>query len=152
MSATALPLDRDAMRLLAEIGFMGTVTGPVAAARSLFESLQILRPDSKLPWIGLALGELGAGRPEEAVRLLRDEALRLHPGDAESLTFLGMALQKAGRASEARKVLASVIDQEGAEAEPHVRMATKLMVMAGGTPEQARPPMPAWSEMLRATR
>lgn len=145
MTTAQLPLDRDAMRLLAEIGFMGTVTGPLPAARSLFQSLQVLRPDSTLPWIGLALSEITAGKPDEAVRLLRDEALKQHPGDAETMAFLGLVLQKAGHAAEARKVLTDVVGRRGPEAEPHVRMATKLLYTDGGA-------MPDLSAQLRATR
>ena len=109
MSAANLPLDRDAMRLLAEIGFVGTLSGPVGATTTLFQSLQLLRPDSILPLIGLALNDLAAKRPEDAVRILRDEALKQHPGDAEAMAFLGLALQKAGQNAEAHKVLMNVL-------------------------------------------
>ncbi|WP_048439660.1 M48 family metallopeptidase [Caenimonas sp. SL110] len=144
MSAGNLPLDRDAMRLVAEIGFIGTQTGQLAASRALFESLLLLRPDSNLPFIGLAMVELAAQRPEKAVVILRDQGLKQHPDDAELMAFLGLALQTAGEVSQAQKVLAAVVSQEGGDAQPHVRMASKLLILDKGSisPTQL---MPHWS-------
>ena len=45
MTSTALPLDRESMRLIAEIGFIGTQTGQLGASRAIFDSLRVLRPD-----------------------------------------------------------------------------------------------------------
>lgn len=153
MSTANLPLDRDAMRLLAEIGFVGTLSGPIGATTTLFQSLQLLRPDSILPLIGLALNDLAAKRPEDAVRILRDEALKRHPGDAEAMAFLGLALQKAGQNAEAHKVLINVLQNRSADALPHVRMAMKLLQTNGGPmPEIAPVARPQWSDQLRTTR
>ncbi|RYX93949.1 MAG: tetratricopeptide repeat protein [Comamonadaceae bacterium] len=152
MSATDLPLDREAMRLLAEIGFVGTLSGPVGATKTLFEALQQLRPDSNLPLIGLALNDLAAKRPDDAVRTLREVALKRSPEDAEVQAFLGLALQKAGQSAEARRVLMTVLQNRTADAEPHVRMAMKLLQSDGiQTPVPQRRETP-WSEQLRATR
>lgn len=154
MSGANLPLDRDAMRLLAEIGFMGTLCGPIGATTALFKALQLLRPDSNLPLIGLALNDLAAKRPDDAVRILRDEALKRQPGDAEAMAFLGLALQKAGQNAESRKVLMNLLQNRSDDAEPHVRMAVKLLTMEGGTLPDISPfrQQRQWSEQLRATR
>lgn len=144
MTPPSLPLDRDAMRLIAEIGFIGTQTGQLAAARSLFQSLLLLRPDSNLPFIGLAMVELGAQRPEEAARILREQGLKQHPGDPELMAFLGLALQTAGEVANAQKVLAAVVAREGEDSQPYVRMASKLLVLDKSSinPTQV---MPQWS-------
>jgi Flp pilus assembly protein TadD len=126
MSAES-PLDRDAMRLIAEIGFMGGHTRQFAASRALFESLKTLRPESTLPHIGLAMTELAADRADEAARVLREDGLKFHPDDGELMAFLGLALQSAGRNGEAHRVLTDVVQRDGAGAGPHVRMAEKLL-------------------------
>jgi predicted Zn-dependent protease len=127
MTTATVPLTPEDMRLIAEIGFMGTQSGQLAAARALFEALKVLRPQSTLPHIGLAMAALGAEKPDDAVRILRDEGLKQHPGDAELTAFLGLALHAAGRAAEASKVLTSVVQDEGSAHEPCVRMARKLL-------------------------
>jgi hypothetical protein len=153
MSEASVPLTPEDMRLIAEIGFMGTQSGQLAAARALFDALSVLRPQSTLPHIGRAMVALGADRPDDAARILRDEGLKQHPGDAELTAFLGLALHAAGRVAEAAKVLASVADQHGVSPdEPCVRMATKLLAVgarsAASSPALA---MSRWSEQARET-
>jgi predicted Zn-dependent protease len=147
MSNDKLPLDRDAMRLVADIGFMGAQTGQLAASRALFDALRTLRPDSTLPFIGIAVAELTSDRAEHAVRILRDEGLKQHPDDPELLAFLGMALQSAGNNIEARKVLSDLMRRPGADNAPHLAMAAKLL--ATGDKAAATGPanlMPRWTE------
>lgn len=127
MNAAAAPLDRDAMRLVAEIGFIGTQSGQPGASRAIFESLRVLRPESSLPFIGLALTDIACDRPEDAARLLREQALAQHPGDAEVMAFLGLALQAAGRNADAAQVLTEVLQRRAPHDEPHVRMAERLL-------------------------
>ncbi|WP_345539412.1 tetratricopeptide repeat protein [Variovorax defluvii] len=118
------------MQLLAQIGFFAAQSGQRGAAAALFSALRVVRPEAVLPWIGLALADMGAGRAGEAARFLRDEALRAHPADPELCTFLGLALIEAGHLAEARKVLQELVDREcaaGNEAQPHVRMASRLL-------------------------
>lgn len=148
MSSAGTPLDRDAMRLLAEIGFIATQSGQLAAARAIFESLRILRPESTLPYIGLAMADLAANRPQEAARTLRDQALKQHPDDPELMAFLGLALHGAGEGEQAQKVLTAVVQQHGASTAPYGRMASKLLAMNTGDGNPARL-MPRWSEQAR---
>jgi thioredoxin-like negative regulator of GroEL len=145
MNADALPLDRDTMRLIAEIGFLGTDTGAHVAARALFKSLQVLRPDSTLPFIGRAMAELADNKAEEAARILRDEGLKLNPTDPEVKTFLGLALHAAGRDGEARTVLASVVAEDPSSTEPYIRMAVKLLSSLAGAAQPASL-MPRWTK------
>jgi predicted Zn-dependent protease len=143
-----VPIDAEAMRLIAEIGFIGAQTGQVPAARALFQSLRVMRPDSTLPFIGLAMTELGADRADSAVRILREDALKQHPDDPELLAFLGLALQSAGRGGDAQKVLVTVTGQDAASEQPHTRMAGKLLELGKGRASPASL-MPRWSEAAR---
>jgi hypothetical protein len=150
MSADLMPLDANAMRLLAEIGFIGTNSGQTAATRALFGALQTLRPDSNLPFIGRALAELAIELPQNAVRILRDEGLKQFPGDAEIMAFLGVALQDAGEGTEANKVLYAALAQQGGSEEPHFRMARKQLSlsMLGKQPAGM---MPLWGGPARTS-
>lgn len=147
MSEASLPLDPDAMRLIAEIGFIGAQAGQAAASRALFQALQVLRPESTLPFIGRAMAELGSDQPQEAARILRDEGLKQYPADAELMAFLGLALHEAGQSAESNKILCAVVAQ-GTGDEPHVRMAMKLLSL-GVLGKQTADLLPPWSQMGR---
>lgn len=149
MSSVPLPLDADAMRLLAEIGFIGAQGHQPTAARALFEALQVLRPDSNLPYIGRALAAISSGRAQDAVSILRDEGLKQHPGDAELLSFLGLALKEAGQSAEAASVLGAALEQQGESEEPHFKMARKLLALGaiGSPPATALLP---WGALTRS--
>lgn len=140
------PLSRQDLQLLAQIGFFAAQSGQRGAAAALFAALRVVRPDAVLPWIGLAVADMGAGRAAEAARLLRDEALREHPADPELCAFLGLALIEAGHVTEARKVLQALVDREraaGNDAQPHVRMAQRLLQHQSPAPAAARPAGPS---------
>lgn len=146
MNTDGLPLNPDDMRLLAEIAFMAAESGQLPAARTIFEALHTLRSESTLPYIGLALAEIFAERPEDAARILREEGLAAHPDDQELKAFLGLALYGAGHAIQARAVLGEVVSR-GPATLPHVRMASKLL---SADPEIAGPVglMPRWGLRL----
>lgn len=148
MSLDGTAPDRETMRLIAEIGFMGTQSGQHAAARAIFDSLLVLRPDSTLPYIGMSMAELAADRPQEAARILRDEGLKHHPADPELMAFLGLALQSAGQNAQAHNILAAVVEEDRGSGAPYVRMASKLMSIDMGDASPARL-MPRWSEQAR---
>ena len=129
-AATAFPLSREDLQLIAQIGFYAAQSNQQGAATALFRALRVVRPDAVLPFVGLALADMGAGRHAEAARFLRDEALREHPGDPELCAFLGLALTEAGRGAEARRVLEPMVDRERAAGrgdQPYVRMALGLL-------------------------
>lgn len=136
MNPNTEPASAEQLRELAKIGFLAVHVGEPAAARAIFTSLMVLRPDSVLPHIGRALAEQAAGRMEEAVRWLRDEGLRQHPDDPELMAFLGLALVQAGWSSQAAPVLRRVA-QLDADGGAHVRMARELL--EGSTPGAALP-------------
>jgi Flp pilus assembly protein TadD len=144
MTDSTQPLDSDALRLLAEIGFMGAQSGQAPAARALFDALAVLRPQSTLPHIGLSMAAAGANKHQEGVRILR-EALKKHAGDVELTAFLGLALHAAGETAQARRMMNTVIEQAREGDETSVRMAQKLLALDSmGTPRPVV--MPRWSE------
>jgi cytochrome c-type biogenesis protein CcmH/NrfG len=140
-AAANFPLNRQDLQLLAQIGFYAAQSNQQGAATALFKALRVVRPDAVLPFVGLALADMGAGRHMEAARFLREEALREHPEDPELSAFLGLALVESGREAEARKVLQPMVEREHAAGQgdqPCVRMALRLLhpdtaPPAGGT-------------------
>jgi predicted Zn-dependent protease len=120
------PLERSDLRMLAQVGFLAAQSKQQAAARTIFRALRVIRPDSPLPLVGLALADISAGRPMNAVRLLKDEGLREHPASGEIHTFLGWALMEAGCNDEAERVLRPVLNP-GRVAGPYIDMARKLL-------------------------
>lgn len=134
----AWPCEAD-LRLLARIGFIACDSGQASAARAIFEALRLHRPGQTLPWIGLACAALAHDHPEQAVALLRDEALPRHADDGELRAFLGLALQCAGLREQARGVLETLLRQAAPGAdEPHLRMARRLLTSGHGASEPAR--------------
>ena len=120
------PLDRTDLRMLAQIGFLAAQSNQQSAARTIFRALRVIRPDSPLPLVGLALADINAGRHASAVQLLQGEGLREHPDSGEIHAFLGWALLEAGNRDQAEKVLMSVLKPGDAEG-PYVDMARKLL-------------------------
>lgn len=110
-SPSALPngLTGDDLSLLAEVGFLAAVSARPAAAQVIFSGLRLLVPARACPYIGLATVHLATGRADEAVRLLRGEALANSPdSNFDIRMFLGLTLTMAGQAGEARRVLERV--------------------------------------------
>jgi predicted Zn-dependent protease len=98
-------IDTQTVRLLTEIGFMAMSRGKAREAEAIFAGVQAARPESETPAIGLALTRIGARKLDDAIRILREEALTRKPESAEAKCYLGLALKLAGRSSEAEKVL-----------------------------------------------
>lgn len=105
-------LAADDQRLLAEIGFMAAAAGHDKPALAIFTSLRVLSPGRTHPYLGLAMAHIGAGRSEQAVQLLRDEAMPAVDDDVHEIElFLGLALHMARRGDESRRVLERVARQ-----------------------------------------
>ncbi len=119
------------LRELARTAFLAVHVGEPAAARTIFSALAVLRPDSVLPHIGRAMAEQAAGRMDEAVHWLRDEALRAHPDSEELQAFLGLALVQADRPSQALPVLRALTTRGDSDV-AHVNMARALLSQLGG--------------------
>ena len=92
------------IRLLSALGFMAARCGHVVPAIRIFEGLAVLRKDKAFPYVGLALAMICVGAYGDAARVLRERGLLACPGDPEIEAYLGLALQLAGRMSEAAAV------------------------------------------------
>lgn len=92
------------IRLLSALGFMAARSGHVVPAIRIFEGLAVLRKDKAFPYVGLALAMICVGAYGDAANVLRERGLVACPGDPEIEAYLGLALQLAGRTSEATVV------------------------------------------------
>jgi hypothetical protein len=97
------------LQLLQDLAFVAAGRGAVADTDAIASGLQALRPNLAGPAIAQALARLNAGRADEAVQCLSGE-LPGADGHEQALqqSFLGLALQLAGRAAESQRVLQAV--------------------------------------------
>lgn len=100
---TALDLESDDVRLLADLGYMAVSHGLDVHAQAIFLGLRAVRPELEAAPVGLALVHLLRDEVEAAIKLLREAG----PGDA-ARTFLGIALARHGDLEEARRLLSDV--------------------------------------------
>ncbi|NKI94064.1 tetratricopeptide repeat protein [Rhizobacter sp. SG703] len=138
-------LAKDDMRLLADIGFLAAMAADPARADAIFSGLRVLAPTSACPYVGIAMTRIAMRRADEAVRLLRDEALAKVPDDDHDIRlFLGMSLLVAGKHDEARRVLERVVADapQGANARITAQEVLQSAAMQGrapGGPASLRP-------------
>jgi hypothetical protein len=109
-----MDISRDDRALLAEIGFMGSITNRTADARLVLGALPAAGREAT---IGLALADMTDGRPEEAATRLAALA-----DDTDALALRILALRLAGRGSEAERLAGAV----PAGDEPAQRLARAL--------------------------
>jgi len=85
----------------------------------------VLRPQSAAGPIGKALVALAAAKPEEAARILEQEALAAEPDSRSAKSMLGLALRFAGRNHDSRRVLERLVAED--EADSSSRLARDLL-------------------------
>jgi hypothetical protein len=105
-----IELKAEAVRLFAEIGFLGLGRGRTAEAEVIFDMLRVLRPSEEAGAIGAALTALAAGRPDSAVKLLK-----VADQTPAVMAFAAMAHARLGESAQAR---ALIEDLEAMGAEP----------------------------------
>lgn len=130
------------VRLITEIGFLGSGAGLVQQATQIFDALVLLRPFRDFPYIGLATVQLNQKNPDEAVRILA-QACKVLASTPEALqedqamlaAFRGVALHCAQRSAESRQILQSVV-QMGYHSENARRIALNMLgVLVAKAPE-----------------
>ena len=127
-------LAKEDLRLLADVGFLAALSADHARANTIFSGLRLLAPSSTCPYVGLATTLIAMHRADEAVRLLRDEALVKVPDDDHDIRlFLGLTLLVARQPDEARRVLERVAADapEGASARASARDVLQSQAMQG---------------------
>ncbi len=98
---TAFEPDEGVLKLLAEIGLSAAVRGCGEAAMPIFDALALFKPDNPLAAIGRALGDISAGRPEEAIAGLRSAGVMHDNCPDELKAVLLIALCLAGHQTDA---------------------------------------------------
>lgn len=99
------------LQLLQDLAFIAAGGAFVADTDALAAGLAQLRPGSAGPDIARALARLNAGRADEAVTCLQGSGEpAAADGHEQALrqSFLGLALQLAGRSADSRRVLEAV--------------------------------------------
>lgn len=99
-----MDFDTPLVRKMMEIGMLASGHGFVEEAESIFSGLQEMRPEREEPIIGRALLKMNTGKPDEAVRILRDEAIKKNPKSDLAHAYLALALKLAGQVAEGLKV------------------------------------------------
>ena len=119
-------LDEDeALRLLSEIGYAAVHHGLGPRAAPIFTALAVLRPKNAAAGIGRGLAAMAAGQPEEAVRVLQQEALAVEPENRNARAMLGLALRFAGRNHDSRRVFEQLIAEN--DDDSSARLARELL-------------------------
>lgn len=117
------------LQLLQDLAFVAAGGAFVADADAIAAGLAQLRPGSAGPDIARALARLNAGRADEAVACLQAPAGEPAAADGHEQalrqSFLGLALQLAGRQAESRRVL------EAVAAHPAAGVARAMLGQAG---------------------
>lgn len=105
-----LEVDEQVLKLLAEIGLSAAVRGNGEAARPIFDALAIVRPGHPLAAVGRALGEISAGRPEEAIAGLRasDTSFEDCPDEINAVLLIAFCL--AGQRVEANQLCRKLLN------------------------------------------
>lgn len=111
-------------------------TGDTATARATLEALRKGDPDRILYRTGLADLDLDHGRPDDAVKLL-EETLALYPGDVTVSIHYAEALMRTGRAEQARKLVAHLLEKPRAQT-PEIYTLLARAAEAAGQRWQAR--------------
>ena len=109
-AASAYEPDEEALKLLAEIGLSAAVHGYGDAAQPIFDALSLLRPDNPLPAIGRALGNIAAGRHEDAIAGLRAVSVTDGTCPDEVKAVLLIALCLAGEQVDASLLCRRLLD------------------------------------------
>lgn len=98
---TAYEPDEEVIKLLAEIGLSAAMRGCSEAAAPIFDALALFKPDNPLAAIGRALGDIAAGRQEEAIAGLRRAGVARENCPDELKAVLLIALCLAGHQVDA---------------------------------------------------
>lgn len=96
----------DDVRLLTEVGYLAAGRGR-SEALTIMDGIKMLRPARNAAYIGIALTHMNAGHPDEAARILLEEALpAVTPQEADLVrAFRALALYLDGRPRECREEL-----------------------------------------------
>ncbi|WP_417796432.1 tetratricopeptide repeat protein [Terasakiella pusilla] len=98
-------ISTDDLKVLMEAGFLAANGGMTKQAQTIFEGVLAVRPESEYAYIGQAVTLLTSEKHDEAIKVLRDDALRINPDCLQAKMILAMTLKLAGRGSECDRVV-----------------------------------------------
>lgn len=95
------------LAVMMEAGFVYLGMGRFKEARSIFEGVAVLTPDSEIPVVAQGNVEFCDGHLEKAVKKY-EQALKIDPESAFAKVYLGEALLFMGKKDAARELLQDV--------------------------------------------
>ncbi|MBI4212515.1 MAG: tetratricopeptide repeat protein [Deltaproteobacteria bacterium] len=113
-----IELDRQHLVILMEAGYVYLGMKRYDDARSVFEGVSALAPDSDVPLVALGGVHFCEGRLKEAIACY-EQALKLDPGSLFAKVYLGEALLFAGRMDDGMVLLKEVEKKDGTGAAGH---------------------------------
>jgi hypothetical protein len=120
-----MEIETELLQLLMEAGYLAGGYGYFKESRRIFDGIAAVRPDSELPFIGMAVSSMNAGNNHEAIKILWEKALKTNPESDLAKSFLGLSLKLSGLNNESQTILQEVIDSR--KNEVAVKMAQSLM-------------------------
>ncbi|MBF0103127.1 MAG: hypothetical protein HQK77_19685 [Desulfobacterales bacterium] len=105
-----MTITSELLQLLMEIGYLAGGYGLLNDSETIFEAIKSVRPESEYPLIGLAVTKMNANNNEDAIAILKNQALKVNPQSDLARSFLGLALKHAGYGSESQSVLQEVLN------------------------------------------
>ncbi len=107
----AIVIEREEIKLLAEVGMLAATQADLTAARAIFAAIEQERPDAAAAYAGLALAYLFRGRSEEAVECLQRGLLAVPSEEQSDLqAFLVLAFEVEGRRADSERALRAAED------------------------------------------
>jgi len=96
-----MKINRETLQLLSQIGFLACLKGEAKNGKVIMDGVEMNAEYNPSVMMGVAISRIHTGQYKEAISTLKNNVLRLEPDSIEAKTFLGIALNKAGRRAEA---------------------------------------------------
>ena len=129
-------LSSDDVRLLSDIGFVAACSSQRERAIQIFQALTLFRPLKAFPYLGLAVANLNAKKPADAIQALAlgKRVLAAAPARSDELKedyamlgmFEGLAAQADNRRTEGLKLIEAALDEAPPES-PAYRLGQRLL-------------------------
>lgn len=116
-------------QLLAKIAFLTADCHALPIAEKLFQSLHKAKPQHETPVIGLAYTALLGSKFDEAIALLKDKVLAIHPNNYTAKAYLGFALGCKGETEASNTILEQVVKEaEGTSAAQFANLVPQFLL------------------------
>lgn len=132
------------VRLLSDIGFVAACSGQLERAVQIFQALTLFRPLRAFPYLGLAVANLNAKKPAEAISAitLGKRVLAAAPTQSQDLQedyamlgmFEGLAAQADSRRTEGLKLIEGALVTAPPDG-PAYRLGQRLLGLGVAQPE-----------------